>query len=92
MRTIIAGSRTVADPKVVKQAVNCAVQRAGIWPTEIVEGGARGVDSLAFDFGWEQGIPVKVFPANWKQHGRPAGMIRNREMADSGVILCVRSF
>lgn len=81
MRTIIAGSRTVTNPKTVKQAVNSAVVKAGIWPTEIVEGGARGVDTLAFDFAWEQGIPVKVFPADWKQHGRAAGVLRNREMA-----------
>jgi len=27
------------------------------------------------------GLPVKRFPANWKEHHKAAGPIRNREMA-----------
>jgi hypothetical protein len=29
------------------------------------------------------GCPVESFPANWDKHGKPAGMIRNGEMAQA---------
>jgi len=50
-------------------------------PTEIVSGAARGIDQLGEEWAEAQGLPVKRFPANWKEHHRAAGPIRNREMA-----------
>ena len=37
----------------------------------------------------ELGVPVDEFPADWKQYGRSAGHIRNREMAVYADILIV---
>jgi hypothetical protein len=48
--------------------------------TEIVHGGARGVDAVAHDL-FEGVLPVRVFPPDWKAFGKAAGPIRNREMA-----------
>src|SRR5690242_15034090 len=78
MRVIIAGSRDIKDVSLVAQAV----ERSGFNVTEVVEGGARGVDTLAFGWAQLQKIPVKPFPANWKRYGRQAGILRNIEMAD----------
>jgi hypothetical protein len=48
--------------------------------TEIVSGGADGVDSLAEKYATEYNIPCKVFKANWSKYGRSAGPIRNTEI------------
>lgn len=82
MKTIIAGSRTITDPRVITWAVNRAVRDADIWPSEIVEGEARGVDTLALKYAFDQGIPVRRMPADWERHGKAAGVIRNKLMAE----------
>lgn len=77
MKTIIAGSRSVIDYALVENACrNC-----GWTITEVVNGGARGVDRLGQLWAVNHRVPVRLFPANWKLHGIKAGMIRNREMA-----------
>lgn len=77
MRVIIAGSREIRDAALVDQAI----AKSGFNITEVVEGGACGVDTLAFDWAHRQGIPVKVFVPDWKI-GRQAGFLRNVKMAD----------
>jgi len=78
MRTIIAGSRNITDLSVVRKAV----ERSGFSVTEVVSGGARGVDRLGERLARMLGVPCRVFPADWDAHGRSAGVIRNGEMAD----------
>ena len=78
MRTIIAGSRTITDPKVLEEAVAAS----GFAITEVVCGGSAGVDMLGRDWAVLRGIPVKMFPADWEQYGKAAGPIRNAQMAD----------
>ena len=78
MRTIIAGSRTVTDPKIIEEAIVAS----GFVITEVVCGGAAGVDMLGRDWAVLRGIPVKMFPADWEQYGKAAGPIRNAQMAD----------
>lgn len=78
MRTIIAGSRTIKDIGFVyKAALNC-----GFDITEIISGGARGIDKLGEEIARRSSIPCKVFPANWDLHGKSAGYKRNVEMAE----------
>ena len=50
--------------------------------TEIVCGMAKGVDTHGEKFAKINNIPVKYFPANWNEHGKRAGFIRNAEMGD----------
>jgi len=78
MKTIIAGSRDINDPAHVVEAVF----QSGFDITEVVSGGAPGVDKLGEDFAQVANLPLKVFPANWDQFGNPAGPIRNRQMAE----------
>jgi predicted Rossmann fold nucleotide-binding protein DprA/Smf involved in DNA uptake len=77
MRTIVAGSRGITDISVVREAVDAS----GFRVTEVVSGGARGVDRLGERLAGEMGVPCRVFPADWETHGRSAGVIRNRLMA-----------
>lgn len=82
MKTIIAGSRGCHDFKIVCKAI----QESGFSDeiSEIVSGGALGVDKLGEKFAAKFDIPVKIFLANWKKYDKVAGMVRNKEMADYG--------
>jgi hypothetical protein len=81
MRTIIAGSRTVHDVAVVVEAMRWACV-AGIRPSVILSGAARGADTLGEWWAAQRGMPVEKYPADWTAHGRSAGHLRNRHMAD----------
>lgn len=52
--------------------------------TEIIEGGARGADSLGAQYAEEVGIPSRRFPALWGTYGKAAGPIRNTQMLKEG--------
>ncbi len=49
---------------------------------EVVSGCARGADSCGEEWANKRGIPVKRFPADWGTHGKAAGYLRNRQMAE----------
>ena len=76
MKVIIAGSRDIFDYDFVAQAIRCA----GLDITEVVSGAAPGVDTLGEKWAEYRDVPVKKFPADWKQFGKSAGPRRNREM------------
>lgn len=80
MKCIIAGSRTITDSVILQAALNASGFQDEI--TEVVWGGADGVDTLGWEWSCEQRLSAKRFPANWSKHGRVAGPIRNREMAE----------
>jgi hypothetical protein len=80
MKTIIAGGRDVTDCLIVRAAIVASGFDTEI--TEVVSGGARGVDAMGERWAREVGIPVRVFPADWDKHGKAAGPIRNGQMAD----------
>jgi hypothetical protein len=83
VRVIIAGSRDITDYDLVKKAYF----DSGFIATEIVSGGARGVDMLGERLAKELGIPCKRFPADWNKYGKSAGYKRNTEMVKYGEAL-----
>ncbi len=46
----------------------------------IIEGEARGADTMARDWAELNGVKFEPYPADWKLHGKAAGPIRNRQM------------
>jgi hypothetical protein len=78
MKIIVAGSRSISDEATVHEAI----LSSGLNFTELVSGGAKGVDSTAEALAKEYGLPVKRFLPNWKKHGKSAGPLRNKQMAD----------
>lgn len=78
MKVIIAGSRTITDYKHVEEAAKLSKFEI----SEVVSGTAPGVDRLGELYGHELTVGVKRFPADWKTHGKNAGPIRNRVMAE----------
>jgi len=62
-------------------------------PIEVViEGEAKGADTLARLAAESLQIPVLRFPARWSEYGRAAGPIRNRQMLEDGKPTCVVAF
>lgn len=81
MKIIIAGTRTCEDTKhlyhgLKASGINCDLI------TEVISGKAKGADTLGETYAKMFGIRVKSFPADWNQHGKRAGFIRNQEMAN----------
>jgi tRNA-splicing ligase RtcB len=79
MKLVIFGSRGITDIAEVERAVAAS----GVLPqvTEIISGGAKGVDTLAQQYAEQCGIPFRLFPPDWEKHGNSAGARRNEEMA-----------
>lgn len=48
----------------------------------VIEGGAKGADTIAYDESERIGMVVQVYPARWDLYGRAAGPIRNHAMLE----------
>jgi hypothetical protein len=80
MKTIIAGCRDFNDYHALVQKLDHFRKEHEV--TEVVSGCASGADACGEAYAKAYDIPIKLFPANWNKHGRAAGPIRNREMAE----------
>lgn len=80
MKLLIAGGRIVNVLTDEIESLLSHYEITGI--TEIISGGASGVDTAAMIYAKDMGIPFVLFSADWSQFGKAAGHIRNREMAD----------
>jgi len=82
MKIIIAGSRKFDDH--AHHLIRYAVHLSGFDVTEVVSGGAEGIDEYGEIWAESKTIPVCVFKADWQKHGKKAGPIRNGQMAEYG--------
>jgi hypothetical protein len=57
--------------------------------TTVIEGGARGADTIAGDYARSKKMKVTTVHANWNEYKRAAGPIRNREMLQENPDLVV---
>lgn len=78
MKIVVAGSRSITNKNLVYQCI----EKSNVAITEIVSGCARGVDSLAEAYAADHDIQIMPFWADWPKHGKSAGPIRNKEMAE----------
>jgi len=83
MKVVIAGSRSITSVEPVYTAIKRA-EEEGIIITEVVSGGARGVDTLGQMWAELKGYPLTIFRPDWKGLGDAAGPIRNQQMAEYG--------
>lgn len=82
MKVLVCGSRNFNDMGLLTRVLDNIRRDTSI--EEILEGEARGADSLAREYGQLQQIPVRKFPADWGKHGKAAGTIRNTQMLVEG--------
>lgn len=83
MKVIIAGGRNIINYELVTSAVHDSQFEI----TEIVSGGAAGVDTLAIEYAVENDLPFTIYEADWDRHGKAAGPIRNFKMAKNAEAL-----
>lgn len=79
MKTIISGSKTIQSYQVVLDAITSSGFSHLI--TEVFTSQDSGPPIFGYRWAITQKIPVRVFNADWKQHGKPAAVIRDWEMA-----------
>jgi hypothetical protein len=85
-RIIVTGSRDWDDARTIR----LMMARYNGPHTVLVHGGCpTGADAIADQFARENGWTVEVHPADWKNKGKRAGLIRNVEMADLGADVCL---
>lgn len=84
MKLIVAGGRDFTDSSRMDAELKNLVLN-GTLPddVELVCGMARGADITAYHL-WKHVYqnPVYEFPAKWDTYAKPAGFIRNEEMAE----------
>ena len=79
MKIIIAGGRDFKNQEVLNHLLDLYINPE---VDEIVSGDARGVDTMAAEWGAAHNAIVKHFPASWNLYGSNAGYIRNAEMGE----------
>jgi hypothetical protein len=80
MKTIIAGGRDYKF-SLLDEAYLDALNAMGEI-TEVISGCANGADKCGETWAEKNKIPIKRFPANWKDYSFAAGPIRNKQMAE----------
>lgn len=78
LRVAIIGSRQVRDLNVKEKIIKHIPNEC----SEIVSGGAAGVDSWAEKVAAYMNIPLKCFKPNYRQYGKNAPIERNKEIID----------
>jgi len=87
MKILISGSRKLSDNKTYTQIEKALNHLA---PTEILHGGAKGVDTLAARYANLKKLPQTVIKPDYTKGGKYAPLMRNTElvkMADK--VVCV---
>lgn len=84
LHILICGGRHFCDYNMLKSTVLSHINSRGIpyQNIEIISGHCPGADALGEQFAKEHNATLKIFPARWKEYGRSAGPIRNKEMVD----------
>lgn len=80
MKLGIVGSREFNDYDFVEKNINIICGNIKI--SEIVSGGARGVDSIAEQYAKDNNIKTRIFEAEWDWFGKRAGFVRNEYIVD----------
>lgn len=85
-RVLVCGGRNYSEFKRVGKALEI-VWLNSVGSLVVIEGGATGADQAAKEWAEDHaefGVMHLQFPANWKEHRRAAGPIRNAQMLNEG--------
>ena len=85
MRLIVAGGRDYDDIEKIHYHLCLIRDRNDI--EMVITGGCQGVDNIAHQWAWKNGIQTCLMQANWHMHGKSAGPMRNLSMANLGTHL-----
>lgn len=85
-RILITGSRTWDDANVILEAID---EHGGDYAVVVSGHCPLGADAMAEDAAEALGMDVELHPADWNQHGKRAGFLRNAEMVNLGADVCL---
>lgn len=80
MKLIIAGSRSFADYRFLRDTLDRLTAKIDGRRLVILSGHAKGADRLGELWAYERRITYEVHRADWKKHGKAAGPKRNAAM------------
>lgn len=80
MRAIICGGREYDNYILAWRILDKLAKRYNI--NHVIEGGARGADTIARRWAKKRKIKVSTENADWDRYGKKAGYIRNKKMRD----------
>lgn len=84
MKTAVVGSRSIHSYDIV----NSILKQYSI--SSIVSGGAKGIDRLAERYALENNISTTIFKPDYKQHGRGAAFVRNKQIVlESEIVVAI---
>lgn len=93
MKLIVTGSRDWPDCDAVASELAYLLLEMPQSDGEehlVVHGGCQsGADNDALEFCARHGINQEINHPDWTKHGKAAGPMRNREMAEAGADLCL---
>lgn len=74
----ITGSRSIISQSLANTIISQAIEENNLEITEVVSGGASGMDTLAKNWAEMNGIPFTPFPADWENINVVPCIIRTR--------------
>lgn len=79
---LVAGPRSYNDYDQFKYVMDttCGIIKEHMDRIVIVEGGALGTDGMARNYAIDNKIPYVEIRADWNNHGKSAGLVRNNNM------------
>lgn len=90
MRVIVCGSRHWRDrEKITNRLAGLPIVVTVVVGYNPEKDTPKGADRIAYQEAQKLGLAVEPHPAAWELHGKGAGFVRNREMAEGGAILCL---
>jgi hypothetical protein len=78
LRVLMCGDRNWTDREVIEKVIEV------YQPEIVIEGEARGADTISREVAEAKGIKVEKYPADWDKNGKGAGPIRNLQMLVQG--------
>ena len=88
LKVIIAGGRDFTNCNQAATEIYNLVEAHNLPDTfTVISGGARGADKVGEYLAELYELPLEIYPADWNQHGKQAGYIRNTQMADIADVL-----
>ena len=80
MHVVVCGSRTIKDHKDIYKILSELHSVHNF--TLLLSGNALGVDRIAENWATENNISIQQHIPDWKQYGKGAGVVRNKEMIE----------
>lgn len=90
-KVLICGSRSIMDESWIFEQIDAFIRdyKLDMGSLTIIEGGAKGVDSVAGKWAENHGVQKEVHKADWARYGRGAGLRRNADMVLSADMVLI---